>query len=73
MKKFTILIFMMLSILFVHAQNKDVQGSKDYDLLGRMPDYNIRNYWDYQFDAHEFFITNDQRQSIEGRKIIIRF
>jgi len=64
---------MLLNVFFLQAQNNDAKGSKDYDLFGRMPDYNIRNYWDYQFDAHEFFISKDQKQVIEGRKIVIRF
>lgn len=66
-------MLMLFSTSFSQAQNNDVKGSKDYDLFNRMPDYNIRNYWDYQFDAHEFFISKDQNQVIEGRKIIIRF
>ncbi len=66
-------MLMLFSISFSQAQNNDVNGSKDYDLFNRMPDYNIRNYWDYQFDAHEFLISKDQNQVIEGRKIIIRF
>ncbi|NOY97471.1 MAG: OmpA family protein [Chlorobi bacterium] len=73
MKKITLLILMLLNVFFLQAQNNDAKGSKDYDLFGRMPDYNIRNYWDYQFDAHEFFISKDQKQVIEGRKIVIRF
>lgn len=73
MKKITLLMLMLFSISFSQAQNNDVNGSKDYDLFNRMPDYNIRNYWDYQFDAHEFLISKDQNQVIEGRKIIIRF
>ncbi|PHS50743.1 MAG: hypothetical protein COB01_11940 [Lutibacter sp.] len=73
MKKITLLMLMLFSTSFSQAQNNDVKGSKDYDLFNRMPDYNIRNYWDYQFDAHEFFISKDQNQVIEGRKIIIRF
>lgn len=73
MKKSTVLVLMLFNFFFLQAQNEDAPGSKDYDLLGRMPDYNIRNYWDYEFDAHEFFISKDQKQSIEGRKIVIRY
>ena len=66
-------MLVLLGAFFLQAQNNDVRGSKDYDLLGRMPDYYILNYWDYQFDAHEFFIAKDQKQVIEGRKIVIRY
>ncbi len=73
MKKITVLILLLGNFFLLQAQNKDTPGSKDYELLSRMPDYNIRNYWDYEFDAHEFYTSKDQKQSIEGRKIIIRF
>jgi len=66
-------MLVLLGAFLLQAQNNDVKGSKDYDLLDRMPDYYILNYWDYQFDAHEFFIVKDQKQVIEGRKIVIRY
>ncbi|GMT44254.1 MAG: membrane protein [bacterium] len=66
-------MLMLLSVFLLQAQNNDKKGSKDYDLLGRMPDYYILNYWDYQFDAHKFFLAKDQKQVIEGRKIVIRY
>ena len=64
---------MLLSISFTQSQNSDTKGSKDYDLFNRMPDYKIVKYWDYQFDVHDFFISKNQNQVVEGRKIIIRF
>lgn len=73
MKKITVLAFLLISSLFLMAQKTDVTGSKDHDLLDRMPDYYIRNYWDYEFDSHEFFISTDKTEVIEGRKIIIRY
>jgi outer membrane protein OmpA-like peptidoglycan-associated protein len=73
MKKNTIFIFVLFNFLFLLAQNEDAPGSKDYDLLGRMPNYNIRKYWDYEFDAHMFYTSDEQKQSVEGRKIVIRY
>lgn len=73
MKTIMLILLMSLTTLFSQAQNNDVKGSKDYDLFNRMPDYDIRNYWDYQFDNHEFYTTKDVIKTIEGRKIIIRF
>jgi len=73
MKKITIIMLMLLSISFTQSQNSDTKGSKDYDLFNRMPDYKIVKYWDYQFDVHDFFISKNQNQVVEGRKIIIRF
>ena len=73
MKKSTVLVLVLFNFFFLQAQNEDAPGSKEYDLLGRMPDYYIRNYWDYEFDAHDFFMSKNQKQSIEGRKIVIRY
>ncbi|MBI9069917.1 MAG: hypothetical protein JEZ09_21675 [Salinivirgaceae bacterium] len=73
MKKLKLLLILLCISILIQAQNNDVAGSKDHDLLMRMPDYNIRNYWDYEFDGHEFQISIDQREKIEGRKIIIRY
>jgi len=73
MKKITLLILILLNIFLLQAQNNDIKGSKDYDLFNRMPNYNIINYWDYQFDSHQFFISKDRKKAIEGRKIVIRF
>lgn len=73
MIRIAIISLLIISSLSLKAQNNDVKGSKDHDLLSRMPDYNIRKYWDYEFDAHEFIVGKDQKQSIEGRKIIIRY
>ncbi len=67
------LFFLFIPFFYVQAQDADVPGSKDYELLSRMPDYNIRKYWDYEFDSHEFFSSNGQKIIVEGRKIIIRF
>lgn len=73
MKKITVLVLLLFTVVLLQAQNEDVSGSKDYELLGRMPNYNIRKYWDYEFDAHEFYTSNELKQSVEGRKIVIRY
>ncbi len=73
MKKITLLMLVLLHVFLLQAQNNDVRGSKDYDLLDRMPDYYILNYWDYQFDSYEFTIAKGQKQVVEGRKIVIRY
>ncbi len=73
MKKLALVVLLLVNALAMSAQRADKPGSKDYDLLSRMPDYFIMNYWDYQFDAHTFKISKDQEESIEGRKIVIRY
>lgn len=67
-----LLVFLLVTTQFP-AQENDIAGSKDHDLLMRMPGYDIRKYWDYEFDSHDFQIKKDQKESVEGRKIIIRY
>jgi len=73
MKNRILFIAFCLFFSLTHAQNKDVEGSKDYDLLPRMPDYNIRKYWDYQFDSYLFQTSKTDNQTVEGRKFILRY
>jgi len=73
MKKYILILPILFMMLFSQAQNEDEPGSKDYELLERMPNYKIRNYKDFEFDQYEFQQSKDQKQSIEGRKIEIRF
>ena len=65
-----LLCMLPLNIL---AQENDVAGSSDYPLLSRMPDYNIRNYQEFDFDAHDFRTGDDTSEVVEGRKVIVRF
>lgn len=73
MNKNFMCVLLFFGSFFLQAQNNDVSGSKDYDLLERMPNFDIRKYWDYEFDVHLFYTSAEQKQPIEGRKIIIRF
>jgi len=73
MRNKLVLIIMLFCVCVLQAQSYDVIGSKNYDLLDRMPNFNIRKYWDYEFDSHAFYTSTESKQSIEGRKIIIRF
>jgi OOP family OmpA-OmpF porin len=73
MKNKLILIIILSCACFLQAQSDDVAGSINYDLLDRMPNFNIRKYWDYEFDSHTFYTSTESKQSIEGREIIIRF
>ncbi len=71
MKRLPILLTFMCSILGIYAQS-DVENSKDYPLLPRMPDYLINKYTTSEFDSHEFFIDR-KKQSKEGRKFRIYY
>ena len=73
MNKIIFLIVFLTTVFSTQAQHSDRQGSEDYELVGRMLDFYILNYWDYQFDSHEFFIAKNDEKIIEGRKIVIRY
>ena len=63
------LLFLILSS--VNAQ-KDIQDSKDYPLLDRLPDYFIASYTENEFDSEKFYYDNQNHQ-IEGRKFVIEY
>jgi hypothetical protein len=48
----------------------DAEGSADYPLLGRMPNFRIDSYDDKDFDAADFQ-TRDEIVTVEGRRILI--
>lgn len=73
MKNIISLLFLLTITFSLQAQHQDTSGSSDYDLFDRMLNYYILNYWDYQFDAHEFLISKNEKKVVEGRKIIIRY
>lgn len=55
----------------VYAQT-DIENSKDYSLLGRLPEYLISEYTENEFDAHEFYYDR-AKHTKEGRKIKLKY
>ncbi|WP_281542147.1 hypothetical protein [Maribacter aestuarii] len=71
MKKYYILVLALVALSNVTAQ-KDIENSKDYRFLDRLPEYFIRTYSEVEFDSHEFHY-NGKKQNKEGRKFIIEY
>jgi OmpA-OmpF porin, OOP family len=54
----------------------DIEGSKDYPGISRMPNYYIYEYQDTPFDAYEFRVADGdswKEQTVEGHRVDIRY
>ena len=64
MKNTTIIASCLMCVLVIavasFAQEADILGSKDYPLLGRMPNFYISEYDEKDFDLHEFKDVNGE-------------
>jgi OmpA-OmpF porin, OOP family len=67
-----VLIFFGFS-LTSSGQEQDIEGSNDHPLLGRMDNYVIDEYAEYDYDSHEFYDEKDNEYIIEGHKWIIGY
>jgi OmpA-OmpF porin, OOP family len=74
MKKILIsqIVFTLLTVSACIAIEPDVEGSKDYPLLSRMPNYYISEYVANDFDFHVFALENKEER-IEGKKLVISY
>lgn len=77
MKKAVAVIFSLFFVLagfaLSMAADQDIKGSKDHPLLSRMPDFNIAEYKDTEFDSHRFIGQDKKAVSIEGHKYYIGY
>ena len=73
MNKYLLSILFCLLTTVLLGQKKDVEGSKDYDLFNRMPDYFIKKYWEYDFDSHEIKKSEKEVFVVEGKKTVINY
>jgi OOP family OmpA-OmpF porin len=56
------------------AAAEDVEGSKDYPLFTRMPNYYIQDYKEHEFGAHDGFIDSQGNyKTVEGRMFYISY
>lgn len=75
MKKFGLIIFLVLGILltgsgFLWAQ-EDVPGSGDHKLFTRMPGYYLAEYEENEFDSYDFYVGTGNPVKVEGHKFVI--
>lgn len=71
MKYLFTLITLILCLTNIQAQ-EDIEGSKDYYLLPRMPEYNIIEFKELEFDTQKFY-HGKENSEIEGKKIVITY
>jgi OOP family OmpA-OmpF porin len=71
MKKIFILFLFFLSFTF-NAFAEDIEGSKDYPMFTRMPDFEIIEYSN-NFAAAEFPVDEEKTQVKEGTKTFIKY
>lgn len=61
-----IIVVLLCAVIQVHAQEKDVSGSKDHPMVSRFPGYYISDYDAQDFGSHEFYVGRGE-QKVEGR------
>lgn len=66
------LAVLMALPIAAHAQEVDEEGCKDHPLLSRMKGFVIGSC-EANFDAVEFYIGEDQAQTLEGQKTLINY
>ncbi len=71
MKHIIILLLLIACSDSIFSQN-DIENSKDYYLLDRLPAFDITAYKELEFGSHEFFIEKKKR-AVEGKKISITY
>jgi hypothetical protein len=75
MRKWGIVLAGLLLLAFpalAAGDPNDAEGSSDYPLFGRMPNFHIDNYDEKEFDEAEF-TTKDETATVEGHKITIYY
>lgn len=65
-------LFLILLVASNAFGQTDIENSKDYPLLDRLPEYSITRYVEEEFNAHEFYY--DRKKNVhEGRKFSIEY
>lgn len=65
---FCTLTFILSSI----SAQTDIENSKDYPLLDRLPEYSIARYTESEFDSQKFYYDREYHM-VEGRKFVIEY
>lgn len=71
MKKLINSFLLMMVFIVPLLSQDDTEGSKDPAMFNRMPGFYIYRYDDIQFDKHEFPISADKVQDVEGHSLFI--
>lgn len=77
MKILIISMLIVLSSVLVFnaafAQERDVEGSKDYPLLPRIQNFYISGYMFNEYESHEFYDVQDNEYIVRGKKWVIDY
>jgi outer membrane protein OmpA-like peptidoglycan-associated protein len=78
MRSFSAVLVVLVALLAVPCAfgQTDVDGSKDYPGISRMPGYYIADYHETPFDSYNFTVTvggKEKEQAVEGRKYDFRY
>ncbi len=77
MKILIISMLIVLSSVLVFtaafAQERDVEGSKDYPLLPRIQNFYISGYMFNEYESHEFYDAQDNEYIVRGKKWVIDY
>lgn len=55
------------------ARAQDVEGGKDHPAVSRMPNYQITEYEQKEFDSYAFPLGGEKTRTVEGRKTVIQY
>lgn len=64
----------LLTLMPIGTEAKDVEGAKDHPLFNRLPDYEINEYRESEFDSYNGFVAKDgSYKTVEGRTFYISY
>lgn len=64
----------LLTMQPVVTAAQDVEGARDHPLFNRLPDYQIQEYRESEFDSYDGFVASDgSYQTVEGRSYYIGY
>jgi OOP family OmpA-OmpF porin len=70
-------LFFLLAVVLpgsIFAATGDKEGSRDYPLFSRMPNFHIDSYDEQEFGAYDKFVDgNGNRITVEGHKFLISY
>ncbi len=68
------LVLILLGMLPIEIGAKDVDGSRDHPLFNRLPNYEIQDYRESDFDSYDGFVASDgSYTTMEGRTFYISY
>jgi outer membrane protein OmpA-like peptidoglycan-associated protein len=68
------LALVLIAVLPIVSDAEDVEGAKDHPLFNRLPNYQINEYRESEFDSYDGFVASDgSYKTVEGRTYYISY